>query len=189
MADYVTDSKIGIDLTAVYASTSAGSITVAPHKPGDRVNGNNNSVYMFARAASDTTAGMVVAFGSFADSAASSDAARMPTLQAVPANTTNAVVGGVAGDGLLGIAVNSCASSYSTWWALQGTALRFNCKIACQPNVPLYLTSTAGSVDDATVSSGYIAGLTIYTSATSASAPWGCAQPGFKVVHAQTSSS
>jgi hypothetical protein len=30
MADYVTDGKIGIDLTATYASTSAGSTTLFP---------------------------------------------------------------------------------------------------------------------------------------------------------------
>lgn len=182
------DGKIAIDLTAVYASTSAGSTSIAPHKSGDTVLGDNNSVYMFARAASDATVGMLMAFGTLGDSAVSSDATIPPKLQAMPATSTNAVVGGVAALGLLGICINSCASSYSTWWQLQGIA-RVNCLIACQPKVPLYLTATAGSVDDATVSSGYIAGLTIFTSATSASAVWGCAQPGFKIVHAQTSSS
>ena len=33
MADYVTDGKIGIDLTATYASTSAGSTTLFPVTP------------------------------------------------------------------------------------------------------------------------------------------------------------
>jgi hypothetical protein len=43
--------------------------------------------------------------------------------------------------------------------------------IGCNPNVPLYTTGTAGSLDDTTVSAGYIPGLTLLTSATSASAP------------------
>ena len=36
--DYVTDGKIGIDLTATYASTSAGSTSLFPVTPGTRVN-------------------------------------------------------------------------------------------------------------------------------------------------------
>jgi hypothetical protein len=47
MADYVTDGKIGIDLTATYASTSAGSTTLFPVTPGTRVSTSNNGVYMF----------------------------------------------------------------------------------------------------------------------------------------------
>ena len=34
MADFITDGKIGIDLTATYASTSAGSTTLWPANPG-----------------------------------------------------------------------------------------------------------------------------------------------------------
>ena len=187
MADYVTDGKIGIDLTATYASTSAGSIIPWPARPGDRVHTNNNGCYMFARAQSDISQFACVVFGSFADSAVSSDSTRMPTVAAVPMTTTNAVVGGVGGDGMVGIAQTSIASSYYGWIALNGSALRVNTLVACQPKVPLYTTSTAGSLDDATVSSGYVSGITINTSATSASAPW-CVANWPKIIHAQTSS-
>lgn len=188
MADYVTDGKIGIDLTATYASTSAGSALQMPARPGDRVFTNNHGCYVFTRAQSDITQFNLVAFGAFAASATSTDATVMPTVAAVPATTTNATVGGVASFGMLGIAQTSIASSYYGWVALSGTALRCTALIACQPKVPLYTTGTAGSVDDATVSSGYIEGLYVITSATSASAPW-CVANYPKIVHAQTSSS
>ena len=52
MPDYVTDGKIGIDLTATYASTSAGSTTLFPVTPGTRVSTSNNGTYIFVRAES-----------------------------------------------------------------------------------------------------------------------------------------
>lgn len=188
MADYVTDGKIGIDLTATYASASAGSAIQLPAKPGDRVYTNNNGCYIFARAQSDIAQFNLVTFGAYAASATSTDASVMPTVAAAPATTTTAVVGGVGSFGMLGIAQTSIASSYYGWIALSGTALRCNALIACQAKTPLYTTATAGSVDDATVSSGYIEGLYTYTSATSASSPWVVANYP-KIVHAQTSSS
>ncbi len=185
--DYVTDGKIGIDLTATYASTSAGSISFMPARPGDMVRTNNGASYIFARAASDITPFSVVAFSTFADSSLSSDATRAPILQACPTLLASLAPGGAQGNAMLAISQVSIASSYYGWLARDGTALRVNAAALCNPKVPLYATATAGVIDDATVSSGYIAGITLNTSATSASAAW-CTASWPKVVHAQVSS-
>ena len=186
--DYVNDGMIAIDLTATYASTSAGSTSIMPHKPGDRRRSTNTGEYIFARAASDVTYGMVCIAGVYGDSSLSSDATRAPILQFAPITTTNAIVGGANGLNMVVVAQVSIASSYYGWVAANGSALRANVLVGCNPKVPLYTTSTAGSLDDTTVSSGYVSGITLNTSATSASATW-CIANWPKVIHAQTSSS
>jgi len=163
MADYVTDGKIGIDLTATYASTSAGSTTLFPVTPGTRVNTSNNGVYMFVRAESDIAAYDAVIMSTFADSASLT-----PVMRAVPVTTTNAAA---LGYNMVGFAQNAIASSYYGWVGINGL-LKVNLLIACNPKVPLYTTSTAGKLDDTTVSAGYIQGVVANTSATSASAPF-----------------
>ena len=115
MADYVTDGKIGVDLTAIYASSSAGSTSLFP----------------------------------------------------ATITTTNAAALGYS---MVGVAQTAITSAYYGWIGLNGL-LRANLLIACNPKVPLYTTGTAGSLDDTTVSSGYIQGIVANTSATSASAP------------------
>ena len=187
MADYVTDGKVGIDLTATFASTSAGSTTFMPARPGDKVQSNNNGVYIFARAQSDISQYNVCVFAVYGDSSLSSDSTRVPVIAAVPLTTTNGIKGGTAGDGMVGIAQSNIASSYYGWIALNGSALKCSALIACKPKVPLYTTATAGSLDDATVSSGYVSGITLNTSATSASTPW-CIANWPKILHVQTSS-
>jgi len=163
MPDYVTDGKIGIDLTATYASTSAGSTTLFPVTPGTRVNTSNNGVYMFVRAESDIAAYDAVIMSTFADSASLT-----PVMRAVPVTTTNAAA---LGYNMVGFAQNAIASSYYGWVGINGL-LKVNLLIACNPKVPLYTTSTAGKLDDTTVSAGYIQGVVANTSATSASAPY-----------------
>ena len=187
--DFVNDGKIGIDLTATYPSMSAGSTTIAPFRHGDRVFGNNNSCYVFARAQSDITQFQLVGFSSYADSALSSDQTRAPILACAPISITLAVPTGALGaNPMLGIAQISIASSYSGWVAIAGTALRCNSVAGGQPKSPLYCSTTGGAVTSTTASSGYIAGLTLNTSATSASAPW-CYANYPKIITAQTSSS
>ena len=163
MADYVTDGKIGIDLTATYASTSAGSTSLFPVTPGSRVTTSNNGVYMFVRAESDIAAYDAVIMSTFADSASLT-----PVMRAVPVTTTNAAA---LGYNMVGFAQNAIASSYYGWVGINGL-LKVNLLIACNPKVPLYTTSTAGKLDDTTVSAGYIQGIVANTSATSASAPY-----------------
>ena len=163
MADYVTDGKIGIDLTATYASTSAGSTSLFPVTPGSRVTTSNNGVYMFVRAESDIAAYDAVIMSTFADSASLT-----PVMRAVPVTTTNAAA---LGYNMVGFAQNAIASSYYGWVGINGL-LKVSLLIACNPKVPLYTTSTAGKLDDTTVSAGYIQGIVANTSATSASAPF-----------------
>jgi hypothetical protein len=163
MADYITDGKIGVDLTATYASTSAGSTTLFPVTPGTRVNTTNNGVYVFARAESTISAFDAVIMSTFADSASST-----PVLRAVPVTTTNAAA---LGYNMVGFAQTAIASSYYGWIGINGV-LQVNLLAACQPKVPLYTTSTAGKLDDTTVSAGYIQGIVANTSAASASAPF-----------------
>lgn len=168
MSNYVTDGKIGIDLTAIYASSSAGSTSFPPAQAGDHVEGNNASEWVFVRAQSTIAQYDLVSIATFADSASST-----PIPRAVPADTTNCATGGVTGySPILGIAQVAITSAYYGWIALKGSLLRVNALIACNPKVPLFLTATSGSIDDATVSASFILGLTINTSATSASAPF-----------------
>ena len=163
MADYVTDGKIGIDLTATYASTSAGSTTLFPVTPGTRVTTSNNGVYIFARAESDIAAYDAVVMSTYSDSASPT-----PVLRAVPVTTTTAAALGFP---LVGFAQNAIASRYDGWIGINGV-LKVSLLVACQPKVPLYTTATAGKLDDTTVSAGFIQGIVANTSATSASAPF-----------------
>lgn len=164
MADIVTDGKIGIDLTAIYASTSAGSTTtLAPAMPGARVTTTNNGVYMFVRAESDIAQFDAVVISTFADSASTTAIPR-----AVPVTTTNAAALGYPPVGFAQVAITS---AYYGWVCLNGMP-RVNLLVACQPKVPLYTTATAGKLDDTTVSAGYIQGIVANTSAASASAPY-----------------
>ena len=163
MADYTTDGKIGVDLTTIYASASAASSIQLPATPGTRVGASNNGIYVFARAQSTVNQYDCVIFSTYGDSASAT-----PILRAVPVTTTNAAALGPAPIGFAQVAVTS---GYYAWFGLNGM-LKVNLLVSCQPNVPLYTTSTAGSLDDATVSAGYIMGIVANTSATSASAPY-----------------
>ena len=82
----------------------------------------------------------------------------------VPLTTTNA-----ASSKAVGFAQTSIASASYGWVQLGGRP-RINVATACQPNVPLFTTTTAGVLDDATVTAGLVAGLVATTSAASASA-------------------
>ena len=166
--DYVTDGKIGIDLTAVYASTSAGSTSFMPALPGATVRTNNGGEYIFARCASDTAQFNCVIFGTYADSAS-----QTPTFSFVPITTANCAPGGAPGPNQIGICQNSVASAYYTWVALKSQNIRLTVKASTQAKVPLYTTTTAGVLDSGTtVSAGYVTGVTVNTSAASASAPY-----------------
>lgn len=92
-----------------------------------------------------------------------------------PITTTNAATGA-----RIGFAQTALASGAYGWVYTTGNNLRVNTLIACQPNVPLFTTATAGSLDDTTVTAGYVLGVVLKSSATSASAPPCTA--GFSVV-------
>ena len=85
----------------------------------------------------------------------------------------------------VGFAQTAMAINTYGWVFLSGNNLRVNAAIACEPAVPLFTTATAGFVDDAIVSTGYIRGLTAMTSAASASAVQCVA--GFCILETQVS--
>ena len=95
-----------------------------------------------------------------------SSSATGASMVAVPVTTTNVLTGSV-----LGVAQNAITSGNYGWLQLRGYDMRVSTLIACQPNVPLFTTSTAGALDDAVVTAGYCIGITLKSSATSASAP------------------
>lgn len=173
IGDYPIDGRIGVDLTATYLSASAASITQLPTRTGDRVRTTNGGMYVFARADSTISTNMAVIFGYGADSAVVPNAAgtqSIPVLRAIPLTTTNAAPGNVGGSNQVGFAQTSIDSARYGWIQLEGLG-NVNLLVACNPKVPLYTTATAGSLDDATVSAGYVLGIFALTSATSASAP------------------
>lgn len=88
------------------------------------------------------------------------------SIAAVPVTTTNA-----ATSQQLAFAQTALASGEYGWVYLSGHNLRVKTLVACQPAVPLYTTSTAGSLDDTIVTAGYCLGVVLMSSATSASAP------------------
>jgi len=82
----------------------------------------------------------------------------------VPLTTTNAAASKAVGFAQVSIA----SASYG--WVQIGGKPRVNVLTACQPNVPLFTTATAGVLDDATVTGGLVGGIVATTSAASASA-------------------
>lgn len=69
----------------------------------------------------------------------------------------------------VGFAQVSIASAFYGWVQLGGAPL-VNCAANCAPNVALYLTSTVGVLDDATVSAALVAGVTAQNTISNATA-------------------
>jgi len=88
------------------------------------------------------------------------------SIAAVPVTTTNALT-----SQRLAFAQTAIASGAYGWVYTSGNNLRVKTLVACQPAVPLFTTSTAGSLDDTVVTAGYCLGVVLMSSATSASAP------------------
>ncbi len=163
MTDFIINGTAGINLADTYASASAEANGTAgkrlPMTPGAIVDGTYGSRYILVKASSTIAqydAVVIIQEGSASDG----------VIGAVPVTTTNALT-----SQRLGVAQTAITSSEYGWIAVQGNNLRVNTLIACQPSVPLYTTSTAGKLDDTTVTAGYCLGIVILSSATSASAP------------------
>ena len=173
IGDYPIDGRIGLDLTATYLSASAASSIQLPARAGDTVRTTNNGKYIFVRAESTISTNMAVILGYVGDSAVvpgNVGTTSIPVLRAQPLTTTNAAPGGAGGSNQVAFAQTSIDSARYGWVQMEGL-LNCNLLIGCNPKVPLYTTGTAGSLDDATVSAGYVLGIFALTSATSASAP------------------
>lgn len=82
----------------------------------------------------------------------------------VPVTTTNS-----ASSKRVGFAQTSIASG-SYGWVQTGGVPVVKLAASCLPNVPLYTTATAGTLDDAVVSGGLVAGIVATVSASGATA-------------------
>ena len=82
----------------------------------------------------------------------------------VPITTTNS-----ANSKAVGFAQVSIASAAYGWVQLGGKPV-VKLAASCNPAVPLYTTATAGTLDDAVVSGGLVAGIVALTTASGATA-------------------
>jgi len=143
----------GINLTATYTSGTQ------PMVIGTTVTASDASEYMFVRATSTIAQYDVCVIYNTSSATGAS-------IGCVPAETTNALAAT-----RLAFAQTAITSAEYGWVALKGNNLRVKALVSCNPKVPIFLTATAGSVDDAIVSAAYCMGVTLVSSATSASAP------------------
>src|SRR3990167_1071067 len=154
----MTDSALnllGVDLDVTYTSTDQLPAAV---EVGTEVVPRNGRAIL-AKAVSGTPQFSLVVI----ELASAQASTSCHALLASTGNCTN---------GRLAIAQTSVGSAEWGWFHTEiNKEGRVNAATACQPNVRLYVTTTGGVVDDATVSAGPIQGLFIKTSATSASAP------------------
>lgn len=144
---------LGVDLDA--------NDTSALHDQGiEVVTQDGRAIY--AKAASNTVPGHLV---KVAPSSATATLSAVATLQSTALLNTA---------GVWAVAQASISSGNYGWFYTEG---RRDCVVkvaaACQPNVPLYTTATAGVVDDATVSTAGLMNIRILTSASAASSPPG----------------
>lgn len=160
MATFPTGCVIGANLT--------DSTTTPTHAVGQVTITSDGGYAMYVQATST-----IAAFD--ACIIINTSSATGASIGCVPVTTTNALT-----SQRLAFAQTAIASSSYGWVMLSGNSIRVNALIACQPNVPLFTTATAGSLDDATVTAGYCLGVVLKSSATSASAP--PAVVGFAVI-------
>jgi hypothetical protein len=146
---YTTDGTLGVRLTDTIATTADAAFSI-----GKRVTCDGNSVFMYTRALSTVAQYDVLSLT--VDSTVA------------PLTIANASANGQA----VAFAQTAIASGSFGWVCLEGDKIRANVVAASALGAPLFATATAGSVDNATGTSGlgYIAGLITLSSSTSASA-------------------
>lgn len=140
---YSTGGKLGVDFTGTEATTANQAFKI-----GEQASGSDGADYVYGRAAAAVVASDVVSIlvdGTF-----------------TPITTATASVGSA-----LGFAQTAIASGSFGWVALRGPNLQVNVLANCAPSVMLFTTSTAGHLDDATVTLGLVAGVMTQAAATS----------------------
>ena len=137
-----TSNLIGVSLG--YADTSAS------FKLGTTVNLDDGGQAVYVRAASAVSQYDAVAV--------------LGDNTVVPLTTTNSANSKVVGFAQVSIA----AASYG--WVQIGGKPVVKLAASCNPAVPLYTTATAGTLDDAVVSGGLVAGIVALTTASGATA-------------------
>lgn len=133
MATFANSGLLGVDTTAV-ASTPA-------FKVGTTALLSDGGIVRYVQALSEISTFAAVAI--YVDN----------TVQML--TTTNG-----ATTPAVGFAQTSIASAWYGWVAESGPSIKVNLAANCDDNVPLFTTATGGVLDDATVTAGYIMGLT-----------------------------
>jgi len=143
MPAFAVSGQSGVNIAADGTST-------AGFAPGTVVNLSDGGQAMYVKALSEISQYACVLIDA-------SSVARMSTI--------------TLGVGLkrVGFAQCSIASAFYGWVQLGGAPL-VNCAANCAPNVPLYLTSTVGVLDDATVSAAMVGGVTAQNTISNATA-------------------
>ena len=137
-----TDGKLGVKLTETISVTADSRFDI-----GMQVPASDGADYVYTRAGGTVAAGDVVSI--LVDG----------TVAAI--TTTTASVGSAVGFAQTAIAAGSFG-----WVALRGPNLQVNVLAACAPEVMLFTTSTAGHLDDATVTLGLVEGVMTQAAAT-----------------------
>lgn len=140
---FSTGGTLGVDFTATEATTANKAFAI-----GQQECGSNGADYVYTRAAAAVVASDVVSI--------------LVDGTVTPLTTVNASVGSA-----IGFAQTAIASGSFGWVALRGPNLQVNVLANCAPEVMLFTTSTAGSLDDATVTLGLVVGVMTQAAATS----------------------
>lgn len=156
---FATNGLAGLNLTDTYASAAATFGKPLPCAVGTEVMTSDGGAAILVKATSTIAQYDAVIIIQTSSAVGAS-------IGAVPVTTTNALT-----SSRIAFAQTAITSSEYGWVFTSGSDIRVNCLIACQPAVPLFTTSTAGKLDDTTVTAGYCLGVTLLSSATSASAP------------------
>ncbi len=148
---WAVDGTLGVDLETTQSSADAATYG-HKHVLGQIVKGNNSSEWMYVYASAAITQYFVVTVeaSGTASPALTADARLVPTI---------------------GIAQVAFSAGDYGWVALEGHSLRVATSAAVAVGARLYLTTTAGRVDDAAASTlAQIAGLKLIATASGTSA-------------------
>ena len=152
---YANSGLLGCNISATYTSAEAAVLGMSL---GTLIHAQHGQIYEFVKTLSTVAQYDCVVF--LASGSTSDDF----TQAVAPATATNG-----ATTAKVGLAQVAIASGYYGWVAVAGAQLQVKALISCKPAVPLFLTATAGSIDDAIASAGGIVGLIAVSSAASAS--------------------
>jgi hypothetical protein len=146
---YAIDGTLGVKLTDTEADSAKAAFEI-----GKTVMCNGGAKFMYTQALSSVAAYDAVSLN--VDS------------KVAPLSIANASANG----GAVAFAQNAIASGSFGWVALSGNKIRVNVAADSALGAPLFATATAGTVDNATGTSGlgFIAGLRTLSSSTAASA-------------------
>lgn len=148
---YVVSGAIGVDLT----KTSS----VAGYAPGTVVQLSDGGTAIYVKGLSELS--------TFAAVVVDASAGAVMTTTTRAATAFNAT-GGVGASTRFAVSHFASISSAFYGWVQMSGVLNVNLAANCDDGVPLFTTATAGVLDDATISLGYIQGLVSTTTISNA---------------------